>query len=148
VKVLNNRRKDPLLILFLILGVLSQPVLSSAVLCLSGSDHVGVEIAPDGPASFSQCQVASSASSQPKGLDVAPKGREGQCFVVPMSGHLARNHVNSFDQTSSRIRTLTQETCSSAFGSPGTRRVNAILLDLLPFETSVSSSLQNTILVI
>jgi len=53
-----------------------------------------------------------------------------------------------WNQTSSRIRTLTQETCSSAFGSPGTRRVNAILLDLLPFETSVSSSLQNTILVI
>ena len=127
---------------------MGQPVLSSAVLCFAGSDHVEVEFAHDSPASFSQCQVAGSANSQAKGFDIAPKGKGDQCSDVPMSGDLALNNIIPFDQTSPQIKTLTIETYGSAFGGPRTLHENAFLLDQLPFETSVSLSVQNTVLVI
>jgi len=148
VKIPNNRRKNSLLILFLILCVLGQPVLSSAVLCFAGSDHVEVEMAHDSPASFSQCQVTRSPSSQTRGIDVAAQEKEDQCFDIPMSGHLALTNTNSFDQASPQTDILTQEASGFAFCDPRTWHGNTILSDLLPFEASVSSSLQNTILLI
>jgi hypothetical protein len=148
VKIPNNRRKESLLILFLILCVLCKPVLLSAVLCFGESEHVEIEFAHDGPTSFSQCQVASSASSQAKGFDIAPKGKEDQCYDIPVSNDLALNNIIPFDPTSPQIITLTQETHCSAFVGPRTLLGNAIFLDKLPFETSVSLSLQITILII
>jgi hypothetical protein len=148
VKVSKHRQKSPLLILFLILGVLSQPVLSSAVVCFSGSDHVEIEFSHDGPASFSQCQVAGSASSHARGFDIAPKEKQAQCFDVPMSCALALNHIIPLDQTSPQIEILPPDTCVAAFDGARTGHGNAILLDLLTIEMSVSLSLQNTILII